>query len=229
MTTIRDARRELWEPRYSYGEADYLANVSRGTSKRWLVGYQYHKDGEARTIPSVTPHVREPGAVSFIDLVEVAAIGRLKGEAGFSLQEIRRIVHASQAYFGVERPLATLKFKVGGGEAFVVMSDDTLLEVFGKRRGETAWYQILEPFLEELEYDDTGWATRWWPLGRSQAIVVDPAYAYGLPVVAGSGVRLEVILERTRAGDLPEVVAEDFSLTREQVDRALQFELKRAA
>lgn len=31
-------------PSYNYADSDYLAGVSRGTSKRWLEGYSYPAD-----------------------------------------------------------------------------------------------------------------------------------------------------------------------------------------
>lgn len=221
-----NGRSELWTPRYSYSEADYLADVSKGTSKRWLEGYEYLRDGRPVVMPAVTPHVTQTGPLSFIDLVEVAAIGRLK-EFGFSLQRIRRVVLDCQARFEVVRPLPTLTFKVGGRDAFV-MDTGVLVAVGGRHRGERAWDEVLGPFLNELDYD-AGLARRWWPLGKNHIIVVDPAYAYGLPVVAGSGVRTEIVSERVQAGDLPDEIARDFNLTSEEVGRALQFELKRAA
>ena len=87
---------------------------------------------------------------------------------------------------------------------------------------------ILGPFLEELDYSGE-WAAKWWPLGKAQLVVIDPEYGYGLPVIAGTGIRTEIIRERMLAGDLPPVIARDFNLTEEAVDRALQFELSRAA
>ena len=213
-------------PRYSYGEADYLAGVSRGTSRRWLSGYEYPSAAGGRMVqPPITPGNGEPGEVSFLDLVEIIAIGGLR-EAGFSLKVIRQIVRNCQEFLGETRPLTTLRFKTDGREIFVDRGD-TLLEV-GKRRGQIAWNEVLEPFLRNLDYAHEV-ARRWWPLGRANRIVVDPEYGYGLPVVASSGVRTEIIRERFEAGDLRAQIAEDFNLDPIEVERALQFELKRAA
>ncbi len=216
-------------PLYSFADADYLANVSRGTAKRWLEGYTYFDTRGQRVVrPPVTPGVQraeEQEIVSFTDLVEIAAIGRLK-EMGFSLRMVREIVLNCQEILEVPRPLATLRFKTGGREVFV-NREDVLIEV-GRKKRMQAWIQVLEPFLEELEYAGE-LVARWWPLGRSALVVIDPEYGFGFPVVERSGVRTEIILERFKAGDLNEQISADFNIEPLHVARALQFELQRAA
>lgn len=216
---------QLAMPRYSFAEADHLANVSRGTARRWLSGYTYRRDSHVIAVPSVTVKGMRPDAVSFLDLVEIAAIGGLKA-AGFSMAAIRSIVQNCQEILGVERPLTSLQFKVGGREIFVER-EGVLVEV-GRRKRMQAWKEILEPFLTNLDYAND-LAVRWWPLGKDAPIMLDPEYGYGLPVVVGSGVRTEIIRERSLAGDSNEQIARDFNLDPKEVERALQFELKLAA
>ncbi|MFN0073814.1 MAG: DUF433 domain-containing protein [Chloroflexota bacterium] len=213
-------------PLYSYAEADHLAGVTRGTARRWLAGYDYRAaNGSAAHQPPVSPRTEESEAVSFVDLVEVVAIGGLKRE-GFSLKAIRQIVSNCQEIFQIERPLITLRFKVGGREVFV-QSETALVEV-GRRKREQAWDEILGPFLESLDYR-FDLVSRWWPRGREANVVIDPEYSFGLPVIEGSGVRTEIIVERFKAGDSCQEIAKDFSLTATDVERALQFEVALAA
>jgi uncharacterized protein (DUF433 family) len=165
------------------------------------------------------------GGVSFTDLIEIVAIGGFKRH-GFSVPTIRRIVENCQAQFGERYPLSTQTFKVGGRDVFV--SDESTLHDVLRRRGAAAWDEILAPFLETLDYRDS-FAYRWWPLGRSKPVVVDPAFGYGLPVIAGSGVRTEIVRERFEVGDSIEQIARDFSVATDEVQSAIQFELQRAA
>lgn len=226
MSPARSEIERLVMPRYSYADSDYLAGTPRGTSKRWVSGYQYASPrGERISQPPVTPGVQRKDAVSFLELVEIIATGQLK-ERGFSLKAIRQIVQNCQDILRVERPLTTLKFKTGGREIFVDAGSH-LLEA-GKRKRELAWREILEPFLENLDYTQ-GLASRWWPQGRDGTVVVDPSYGFGYPVIRNSGVRTEIILERFRAGDEMAEIAEDFNLRPDDVERALRFELLRAA
>src|SRR3990172_9304235 len=131
-------------PLYIFSEADRLANVSRGTSRRWLAGYDYTAKDKRVRQPPITPRTNATGAVSFTDLLEVVAIGRLK-VFGFSLGQVRTIVRNCQRTLEVEHPLTTLRFKIGGREIFVERAYE-LLEV-GRRRGIQAWSDFKQAIL----------------------------------------------------------------------------------
>ena len=226
MKTCRRIPQRVARPLYSYADVDRLAEVSRGTAKRWLKGYAYKtSEGEVVNRPPVTTGVRRDEAVSFIDLIEVVAIGSLK-KLGLTVAEIRKIVAECQQDLDSPRPLTSLKFKTDGRDIFVSM--DSQLRGLRKHRNQQAWSEVLEPFLEELDYTDA-YASRWWPLGKEKPIVVDPDYGFGLPVVSRSGVRTEIIFERAEAGDSVEQIADDFNLAVPDIEEALRYEKTRAA
>lgn len=212
---------------YSYSEADALAGVTRGTSRRWLEGYSYAGHGGVRVVmPPVTPSRDTPGAgVSFVDLIEIIAIGRFR-EIGIGVPKVRKIVAAASQTFGVPHPLSMLRFKADARGVFV--QEGTLLHDVLGNKAQPAWDDILGPLLETLDYQDAV-ASRWWPLGKARPVLIDPEYGFGLPVVAGSGVRTEIIRERVEAGDSIAQVACDFNLTTDEVEAAIQYELKKAA
>lgn len=109
----------------------------------------------------------------------------------------------------------------------MMVSEGYLLNV-GLRRGMQAWDEVLDPFLDTLDYEEE-LARRWWPRGKSEPVVVDPDYGFGLPVVAGTGVRTEIIAERKRAGDALEEIAYDFGVGVSEVEAAIRYELPDAA
>ena len=196
-TTSDSDRRTL--PLYCFAEADRLARVGRGTSSRWLKGYRYwYAPDDLRAMPPVTESVEAQGAVSFVDLVEVIVIGGLRLK-GFSLKAIRKINEYCQLFLQKTRPLVTETFKVSGRDIFVLAGHGHLVNV-SSQRGMQAWDEVLDPFLETVDYENE-LARRWWPMGREYPVVVDPEFGFGLPVIAGSGVRTEILAERARAGD----------------------------
>ena len=84
-------------PLYSFAEADRIAGVTRDTSRRWLKGYSFWYEDERREMPPVTPTTGTREAVNFVDLMEVATIGRLI-KKGFSLKRIRKINATARFY-----------------------------------------------------------------------------------------------------------------------------------
>jgi uncharacterized protein (DUF433 family) len=210
-------------PRYSFAEADRIARVSPGTSSRWLRGYRYwYSPEEQRISPPVTPGDGTQEAVSFIDLMEVATIGKLRHK-GFSLRRIRQINAYCRVYLQTPRPLVTEKFRITGADIFIDDPDFGVLVNVGRDAGMRAWEEVLEPFLDDVEYEEE-LVRRWWPLGKSVGVLVDPDYGFGLPVIAGTGIRTEIIAERTRAGDGTEEIIYDFGVTSRQIEDALRWE-----
>lgn len=216
---------DLVLPIYSYAESDRLTQVTRGTSKRWLEGYKYRaRDGGVIERPPVSPLDSEQPGVAFVDLIEVVAITALRG-AGFSLRAVRQIVTDCEDLLGTRYPIATHEFETDGHEIFVRLRDSgTLVGLLG-RKWETAWREILHPFLKQIDYRE-GYAARWWPMGRDGHIVVDPEYGFGLPVIAKTGYRTEIIAERFEH-ELEDDIAKELGLPVLQVQRALQFEISR--
>lgn len=209
-------------PLYSFAEADRIAGVTSNTSRRWLKGYSFWYDGEQRNMPPVTWTTEDRDAVSFVDLMEVATIGKLR-KKGFSFKRIRKINATARFYLQTDRPLVTERFKVKGRDIFVDDGFGILLEV-GYGAGMQAWDEVLNPFLDTVEYEGEI-VRRWWPLGKDVAVLVDPNFGFGLPVVEGTGVRTEILAERHGAGDSIEEISYDFDVTPKQINDALRWEM----
>ena len=217
----------LTQPRYSYSEAERIAGLTHGTAKRWLKGYGYTTtDGDRQTQPAVSTgkSVDEYG-VSFVELIELAVISRMK-EEGLSVQAIRRVVDRCRELFRSSHPLSEFAFKMDGRSVFVSSEDGLVSVGLTPSKGQRAWHEVLAPFLESIEYE-ADVARRWWPLGRDRGVVVDPAIGFGSPVVAARGVRTETIYEQFELGVVPPEIREDFDLTDEQTWEAIRFEAQR--
>lgn len=197
------------QPIYTVADIERLARVSRGAARRWF---------------ALTDHAPEPRR-SFSDLVEFLVVRQLR-HRGFSYRLIRDIAVATQHLLKIERPLVSVQFKLSGRDIFVQVGDQ-LVEV-GRRRGQAAWLEVLAPFLETLDYSE-GQAVAWWPMGKDRHVKVAPDIGFGFPVVAGTGVRTEIVRERFSAGDAIEVIADDFGLDISAVEDALRFELLESA
>ncbi len=217
-------------PLYTYAEADRLAGVSRGTSSRWVKGYQYwnpYGERVAQSSMTARPEEEPEQGVSFFDLISIKAIDGLR-EMGLSTRKIRDAIRYCQDELQMNYPFATQTFKADKQRIYVSAGEGHLWEVLGGQQGAQAWDAVLDPFLSRLDYQND-LARRWWPLGKDEPIIVDPEYGFGSPVIVGSGLRTELVAERRDAGDPSNIIAYDFSLTPKQIESALRMEDKLAA
>lgn len=102
----------------------------------------------------------------------------------------------------------------GEGGVFIFADLAALLEWLGKT--------------ECLDYDAVDKTPlRWWPLGRSALVVIDPAYSFGKPVTANSRVSTFAIAEMLAAGDDASMVADWMRASLDEVRDAQRLETER--
>ncbi|AMR27221.1 hypothetical protein A0257_08990 [Hymenobacter psoromatis] len=101
--------------------------------------------------------------------------------------------------------------------------------------------ELVAAYLQRIERDAAGFPRRLYPLYRADAetaaevsqspmlIAVDPAISFGRPVLAASGIAVDIIVSRYRAGDSIRDLTVDYNLTEAAVEEALRYELGVAA
>ena len=101
-------------------------------------------------------------------------------------------------------PFASEKLRTDGKGVFMALAQESdeyrpLLEMSS---GQYVLPKILDRYLHQIDFDlDTLVAKRWWPLGKAKPIVVDPSIAFGSPVIAGTRVPVQSVLDALRAGE----------------------------
>ena len=127
----------------------------------------------------------------------------------------------------MEFPLAERRLKLLGGR---------VLDAPGEAI-DLAW-PASQPALPELaayatevfEYDtlddpnqDAAWATRFYPAGIKGPLMVDPNFAGGEVTFQNRGVTLATVLNRRKADESIEFIADDLKLEFSDVEAALQY------
>ena len=185
-------------PLYSIPECARYLGLPASTLRRWVTPGPSDPDVVANAPePLVSPAGEPPAALSFTNLAELHILSGLRRNGNLSLAVVRKEIIHHGADWQYRHPLALSQFA------------------------------YVSP--ERLEYDADGFAKRFYPLIRgrddSRTVVIDPAIAFGRPVVAGSGVRTDVIASRINAGESLGDVADDYLLQPHQVDDALHYKL----
>jgi uncharacterized protein (DUF433 family) len=211
--------------------AQQRRKVSRNTIARWLYGYEHGGTrSEPLWRPDYAPIEDEPALeVSFRDLIELRFVKAFR-DAGLSLQTIRQCFGRAVEAVRDDRPFSTLRFRTDGKTIFLKITRDIQEgEFVDLKRRQNVFYSFVEPSLHDLEFD-ADIVTRWFPLGRSRkTIVIDPARAFGRPIVNGAGVPTETVLQAVKVEGSPEGVAKLYELPIAAVRDAVVLEQQLAA
>jgi uncharacterized protein (DUF433 family) len=168
-----------------------------------------------------------PIRFSFFNLVEAHVLAALRREYKLPLQTIRRgIAYVNRTIEG-PHPLATKRFATDRRDLFLLDQSGTNL-VTVTRGGQTAFHEVLAPYLRRIDHDSSGLAARFYPFTRStgpsqpKVLVMDPRIRFGQPVLRGTGVPVSVVVDRYKAGDSIADLAEDFSCSRDLIEEAIR-------
>ena len=133
-------------------------------------------------------------------------------------------------HLDIERLLLSKELRTHAGDVF--------LDKYGQlinlnKSGQLAMRKLLEEHLNRVEWDDWKFPVRLYPYvspepTAEKAIVIDPAIAFGRPIVLRARVSTSAIVGRIDAGELVKDIADDYDLTEQEVENAVLYE-RRAA
>jgi uncharacterized protein (DUF433 family) len=219
-------------PAYTFAEAAHCLGVPVSTLRAWCSGQDNRHQGELRRYHRV---IRLDGAgskgLSFLNLVEAHVLCGLRGVHHVPLPCIRSGIDYVARQLKVERPLAQARFATRGLELYVEhLSDLIALD----RGGQLGMQDILEAYLKRVERDLHRVPIKLYPFTRqavsadaARNIVIDPAVAFGRPVLVGTRVPTAVLADRFKAGDSMQELADDFRTTTEAIEEAIRCEVDR--
>lgn len=226
LETKSDPRQE---PAYTAPEAAHYLQIPTATLRSWTIGRRYpvHK-GERFFQPVIVVASRTPVMLSFVNLVESHVLNAIRHEYSVSLPAVRRAIDFVYRELGSKHPLAEQKFETDGKELFIRKLGELIAVSKG---GQKAMPEVLDAYLQRIEWDLQGLATRLYPFTRQRELVqpkvvmIDPRVSFGRPVLAGTGIRTELIAERYKAGDSIDELARDYDRKREEIEEAVRCEL----
>ncbi len=219
---------------YTLPEASRLTHIPVAKLRRWLRGYSRGADARQRPVfERDFPDLPEGAAISFLDLVEALFIDAFHRH-GVSWKHIRESAVEAAGLFGTNHPFAVRRFETDGRRIFATIlkkdeaADERTIDLVSRQ---AVFREVFAPLMKQLDYDlETDAVARWWPLGRSMPVVVDPERARGVPVGQTSGVPTHVLARAVAAegGDVDRV-ARWYEVPRREVVAAVELEKPLAA
>jgi uncharacterized protein (DUF433 family) len=218
---------------YSFWDAARYIGATPRDLRRWIRAYtpQPKEGGPVPLWDSELLTWRRKG-LSFRDLVELRFVRAMRG-AGATLPVIRRTLELGRAQLRVPYPLSCDGFRSLGKQIF-----REALAVEGvslTRLDEDARRRVLSlvsgaTLRRGLEVGGDGQITRWFPVARSQVIVLDPNRRAGDPILTESGVPTIAIATAFKADkEDAKFVAWQYEITEAEVRAAVRFEKRACA
>jgi uncharacterized protein (DUF433 family) len=203
-------------PLYTLAEAAQYVALPQSTLQRWI----RPADGREPLVTSLD-RTGYRASIPFIGLTE-AFVLKAARRAGVPRHRIRPGVEAVKAELGLEHALASSLLYTDGAELLVKFAaEDDDLEVARTRQRQLT--NTVKGQLELITHGGDGYAARLQlPEFGPAHVVVDPAVAFGYPVVKGKGVRVKDVVERFWAGESMRAIARDFDLDNEAVEALLR-------
>jgi uncharacterized protein (DUF433 family) len=224
-TTVRDPRQE---PAYTVSEAAHYLQIPPATLRSWTLGRPYPvQEGERFFEPVIVVASRLPAMLSFVNLVEAHVLDAIRREYKVGLPAVRNAIAYLRQELESRHPLAEQKFETNGMDLFIRKLDELITVSKG---GQRAMPEILDAYLERIEWDE-GLATKLYPFTRQRdftqpkVIMIDPRVSFGRPVLAGTGIRTDLIAERYKAGESMDELARDYGRDRAEIEEAVRCEL----
>lgn len=223
---------------YTLAEAERLIHVPARKIHRWLYGYTHpKKSGEEQAQvfsnplwnPQYSKAEYDAEAIGFSDLLEVRFVAAFVGH-GVPLSVVRLCMETARQLFGVDYPMTSGSFKTDGKTIFADAIEKTVKEgaLLDLKNRQFAFKDIISPSLYDgIEYDGSR-AAKWYPQGRRQHIVLDPARQFGSPIVDEVGVPTGILYASYLAeGGNPRAItqtARAFDVPAKFVEAAIKFE-----
>jgi uncharacterized protein (DUF433 family) len=210
-------------PRYLVADAARILDLPRATVHAWVVGRAL--PGRADLVPII--QAAAPKSLSFTNLIEVHVLRAMRKEHKVSMASVRDALATLQKQFPGPHPLATRAFLTDGNDLFVEELGRLVKLSSSEQLG---LHEQLKLHLKRIECDEQGLARRLYPfMGEARNVIIDPRVSFGRPVLAGTGVPIDNLVERLNAGDTVEDLADDYGLTPDVVRDAIRVAVQDAA
>ena len=159
--------------------------------------------------------------ITFADLVRLRMVAMLRSR-GIAYKAILVAEDYVRQLRGIPQPFITEEMWTAQSDVFIRFTDKLIA---ASQHGQIAFEEFMAEFLAPahhgLSFAPGGNPTRWQP---SPAVLIDPEVQFGAPCIEGTRIETRSLWSLKEAGDSVESLAEAFSVRRDQVAGAIEWE-----
>lgn len=214
-------------PAYSFREVALSIDVPPSTLRAWCVG----QSNFARVL-SLPDEWTEFHALSFFNLIEANVVAELRREHKVSMSRVRAALDFLAENVPVAHPLVEKEILVTPNQRVYIVHEGRRIDI--SAGGQWPLDAVVRNLLRRVHRGPQGILTffprvrppKLDPLWEDEyaPVVVDPEVCFGRPLIAGTAIPTDVVADRYLGGDSVKKMAEDYDLSKEQVEAALRFE-----
>lgn len=220
MTTIHNEP-TIGEGIYPINEVASILKLPYYKVNRWIDSYwdgEFSKEFENK----YSWKVDGSKAINFYTLIELFVMMRIS-ETGVKPKQILLAHQSLTKRTGHPYPFALKQMLEGirtDGKTIFLSINDFTVSLNGTHQINL---DFIEIFFKKLDFDADELATRFWPLGKDRAIVIDPGRKLGAPIIDGRNIYPETLYNHVKAGDPIPYLAHIYDLTESEIQDALEY------
>jgi uncharacterized protein (DUF433 family) len=212
-------------PIYGTVEVASYLRVPYQTLRYWTRG----SESLAPVIPLASD---DPPRLSFINLLECHVLSAMRAIYKLRVPKVRQALATVRRLFPSPHPLVDLEFQTDSVDLFVQQLPDEIVNL--SRGGQLGIKEVLKVYLQRIERDPSG-LFNFFPFVEEKSpsepklIMMNPAVAFGRPVIAGTGISTAVIAARFHARESISSLAEEYGRTENEIEEAVRWESRSVA
>lgn len=206
---------------YTVAEIAHILHLPYYKVSRWINDYWDDMLGK-QFESKYSWEVNNSKAVSFHTLVELYVMMQFS-EAGVTTRQILSSHKELSKLYQTAFPFA-LKDVLQGihtdGNKIFLKKDDNIITLDGTMQLNLDFIKI---FFKKLDYDSDNLASRYWPLGKEKAILVDPKRKFGHPVLNETNIFPETIYKLHVGGESVEYISYLYEISEKYIKDAIDY------
>lgn len=188
---------------YTVSEAATYARLHYSTLHRWMEINEFKiMNGEK--------------FITFLDFVQALAIREIRRQHNISLQKIREALNRAKDEYEITHPFAMnhATFLLGKDIHIKLKDESDLTQLTGKQSGQMVMRPIIEVYLHDLTFGESGLAIEYKPYN---GILMNPLINFGEPILENAKLPAFDLWEAVQTEGSFEGAAEAYGISKEEV------------
>lgn len=178
---------------YSISQAARYARMPVATVRSWFFPTEGRQGLRRGDIDSP-----DHKALSFYDFVEALAVRTLRVDQKVSLKTIRQAIDFAQTQYGKEHIFARESHRTLLDQRrqlhIILEGEEHPIAISGKEAGQQSFQTCVEMYMKDLQFNQDGLAELYTAFRfGDQAVIMNPAFSFGEPVMQDSGYPADVL------------------------------------